>query len=63
MQSESFCRRSSIGSTKMGIAQAQRLMVQADIDNSIARLNVWRAFLKLQYIRGDLQQFLQEANR
>jgi hypothetical protein len=24
---------------------------------------VWRAFLKLQYIRGDLQPFLQEAKR
>jgi outer membrane protein len=45
------------------VAQAQRLLVQADMDNSIARLNVWRAFLKLQYIRGDLQPFLQEANR
>lgn len=43
------------------VAQTQRLLVQADIDNSIARLNVWRAFLKLQYIRGDLQPFLQEA--
>jgi len=45
------------------VAQTQRLLVQADIDNSIARLNVWRAFLKLQYIRGDLQPFLQEAKR
>jgi outer membrane protein len=45
------------------VAQAQRLLVQADIDSSIARLNVWRAFLKLQYIRGDLQPFLQEAKR
>jgi outer membrane protein len=45
------------------VAQAQRLLVQADMDNSIARLNVWRAFLKLQYIRGDLQPFLQEATR
>jgi outer membrane protein len=45
------------------VAQSQRLLVQADIDNSIARLNVWRAYLKLQYIRGDLQPFLQEAGR
>lgn len=45
------------------VAQAQRLLAQAEMDNSIARLNVWRAFLKLQYIRGDLQPFLQEANR
>lgn len=45
------------------VAQAQRLLVAAQIDNSIARLNVWRAFLRLQYIRGDLQPFLQEANK
>jgi len=45
------------------VAQAQRLFVQAEIDDSIARLNVWRAFLRMQYVRGDLQPFLQEANR
>ena len=41
------------------VAQAQRLLVQAEIDDSIARLNVWRAFLQLQTVRGDLQPFLQ----
>ena len=41
------------------VAQAQRLVVQAEMDNSIARLNVWRAFLQLQSVRGDLQPFLQ----
>ena len=45
------------------LAQAQRLLVQAQIDNSIARLNVWRAFLHLQAIRGDLQPFLQAASQ
>jgi outer membrane protein len=43
------------------VAQAQRLEVQAEMDDSIARLNVWRAFLQLQAIRGDLQPFLQAA--
>ena len=43
------------------VAQAQRLVVQAEMDDSIARLNVWRAFLQLQAIRGDLQPFLQAA--
>ncbi len=43
------------------VAQAQRLMVQAEMDDSIARLNVWRAFLQLQSIRGDLQPFLHAA--
>jgi outer membrane protein TolC len=45
------------------VAQAQRLLVQAQIDDSIARLNVWRAFLHLQAIRGDLQPFLQAASQ
>jgi outer membrane protein len=43
------------------VAQAQRLVVQAEMDDSIARLNVWRAFLQLQSVRGDLQPFLQAA--
>lgn len=45
------------------LAQAQRLVVQAQIDDSIARLNVWRAFLHLQAIRGNLQPFLQAASQ
>jgi outer membrane protein len=43
------------------VAQAQRLVVQAEMDDSIARLNVWRAFLQLQSVLGDLQPFLQAA--
>ncbi|RZU39256.1 TolC family protein [Edaphobacter modestus] len=43
------------------VAQAQRLVVQAEMDDSIARLNVWRVFLQLQSVRGDLQPFLQAA--
>jgi outer membrane protein len=45
------------------LAQAQRLLVQAQVDDSIARLNVWRAFLHLQAVRGDLQPFLQAASQ
>jgi outer membrane protein len=43
------------------VAEAQRLVVQAEMDDSIAHLNVWRAFLELQSVRGDLQPFLQAA--
>jgi outer membrane protein TolC len=43
------------------VAQAQRLLVQAQMDDSVARLNVWRAFLRLQFIRGDLLPFLDQA--
>jgi outer membrane protein len=43
------------------VAQTQRLVVQAEMDDSIARLNVWRALLQLESVRGDLQPFLQVA--
>src|SRR6185437_8596600 len=36
------------------LAQAQRLLVQAEVDDSIARLNIWRALLQLGAARGDL---------
>lgn len=45
------------------VAQAQRLLVQAEIDDAIARLNVWRAFLHLQAVREDLEPFLQAASQ
>jgi outer membrane protein len=45
------------------LAQAQRLVVQAEIDDSIARLNVWRALLLLNAARGDIQPFLQAVNK
>jgi outer membrane protein len=45
------------------LAQAQRLLVQAEVDDSIARLSVWRALLQLDAARGDLQPFLQAVNK
>lgn len=45
------------------LAQAQRLVVQAEVDDSIARLNVWRALLQVDAARGDLQSFLQAVNK
>ncbi len=40
------------------VAQAQRLMVQARIDDALARLGVWRAQLEIETARGDIQPFL-----
>jgi outer membrane protein len=45
------------------VAQAQRLLVQAQIDDALARLSVWRARLQLATARGDLQPFLVEATQ
>ncbi len=45
------------------VAQAQRLLVQASIDDALARLNVWRALLQLATARGDLRPFLVLASQ
>jgi outer membrane protein TolC len=45
------------------VAQARRLLVQAQIDDALARLNVWRARLQVAAARGDIQPFLDEAVR
>ena len=45
------------------VAQAQRLLVQAQIDDALARLSVWRALLEIATARGDLQPFLAEASQ
>jgi outer membrane protein len=43
------------------LADAQRLLTASEIDDGLARLNVWRAMLALASARGDLQPFLSEA--
>jgi outer membrane protein len=44
-------------------AEAQRLLTQAEIDDSIARLNVWRALLQLAAAQGDIQPFLNATSQ
>lgn len=41
------------------LADAQRLLTQAEIDNSLARLNIWRALLYAAKANGDIHPFLQ----
>ena len=45
------------------VAQAQRLLVQAEIDDALARLNVWRGRLAVETARGDIEPFLAEASQ
>jgi outer membrane protein len=47
--------------TVLEVADAQQLLVQATIDDALARLGVWRALLGLAGARGDLQPFLELA--
>jgi outer membrane protein TolC len=49
--------------TLIEVADAQRLVTQAEIDDSLARLNVWRAMLNSRVAEGDLEPFLQQASR
>jgi outer membrane protein TolC len=41
------------------VAEAQRLLAQADADDAVARLAVWRALLAAAQVRGDLTPFLE----
>jgi len=40
------------------VAEAQRLLAQAEIDDALARLSVWRALLVAAKLQGDLKPFL-----
>lgn len=45
------------------VADAQRLLAQAEVDDSLARLGVWRALLALAAAQGDLAPFLEAVER
>lgn len=45
------------------VAEAQRLLTQAEIDDALARLGVWRGLLGVASAAGDLQPFLVEASQ
>ncbi|GKS57925.1 protein CyaE [Nitrospira sp.] len=47
--------------TVLEVAEAQQLLVQATIDDALARLGLWRALLGLAGARGDLRPFLELA--
>lgn len=45
------------------VAEAQRLLAQAEVDDGLARLNVWRAQLGVAVASGDLTPFLQAVGQ
>lgn len=45
------------------VAEAQRLFTQAEIDDVLAHLNVWRGLLGIATAAGDIQPFIAEAGR
>jgi outer membrane protein len=45
------------------VADAQRLLAQAEVDDAVARLGVWRALLAAARIRGNIQPFLELSRK
>lgn len=53
--------RAGLG-TLAEVADAQRLLTQTEIDDSLAKLQVWRAMLAVAVAQGDLRPFLDQAS-
>jgi outer membrane protein TolC len=49
--------------TVVEVAEAQRLQTQTEIDDALARLNIWRAMLATAAAQGDLAPFLALAGK
>jgi outer membrane protein TolC len=49
--------------TMLDVADAQRLLAQAESDDAIARLSVWRSLLAVSFAQGDLGPFLEMVQK
>jgi outer membrane protein TolC len=49
--------------TVIEVAESQRLVTQAEIDDALAKLGVWRGLLQVAAAQGSLEPFLQEAGK
>ena len=49
--------------TVIEVAEAQRLLAQAEADDAVARLAVWRALLIAARAQGDLTPFLEQVTK
>jgi outer membrane protein len=58
-ETQSRARYQSGLATLVEVADAENLLAQSEMDDAIARLNVWRGFFRVAYSEGDLQPFLQ----
>jgi outer membrane protein TolC len=58
-ETQSKARYQSSLATLVEVADAENLLAQAEMDDAIARLNVWRELFGVAYAQGDVQTFLQ----
>jgi outer membrane protein len=53
-------KRYSIGLSNMvAVAQAEKALADAQVEDALAQIEVWRSILSLSYVQGDLKPFLQ----
>ncbi|MBS2003737.1 MAG: TolC family protein [Cyanobacteria bacterium SZAS LIN-5] len=53
-------KRYSTGLTNMvSLADAEKALASAQVEDAIAQIDVWRSILALSYVQGDLRPFLQ----
>jgi outer membrane protein TolC len=58
-ETQSRTRYQSGLATLVEVAESENLLSQAETDDALARLNVWRGLFGVAYAQGDLQGFLQ----
>jgi outer membrane protein len=58
-ETQSRVRYESGLTTIVEVAEAENLLAQAEMDDAVARLSVWRGLFSVAYAQGDLQSFLQ----
>jgi outer membrane protein TolC len=58
-ETQSRTRYQSGLATLVEVAESENLLSQAETDDALARLNVWRGLFGVAYAQGDLQSFLQ----
>lgn len=57
-ETQSRARYDASLATLVEVAGAEGLLAQAEMDDAVARLNVWRGLFGVAYAQGDLQPFL-----
>ncbi|MBS1999182.1 MAG: hypothetical protein JSS86_22805, partial [Cyanobacteria bacterium SZAS LIN-2] len=63
VREEKVMKRYSAGLTNMvSLAQAEKALADAEVENALAQLEVWRSILSLAYVQGDLKPFMQVVN-
>jgi outer membrane protein TolC len=57
-ETQSRARYAASLATLVEVAEAEGLLAQAEMDDAVARLNVWHSLFNVAYAQGDLEPFL-----